>query len=193
MHLLKAWAKLAKFIKGIPTSFERSVGIEMRGGGSHLMMRLNIKLYCTSDLLLRRLSSRESFCSGIGPTLAVTDLQAIVVLAILGVSAEALAHSAPSGATESIAYIPYVTMAVLVPSWTSHWPLAYLRLWIAASRIRWAKTIFNFSQASLSAGLAAIAFLLIGGKPLLACGAGTVGFSWLMLIAMFVASLAYVF
>jgi hypothetical protein len=128
---------------------------------------------------------------GVGSPLEVRDLQAIVVLAILGVSAEALAHSAPSGATESIAYIPYVTMAVLVPSWPS--ALAIGAASGFGSLLRGSgglKPIFNFSQASLSAGLAAIAFLLTGGHSLL--GVAGVGFSWLMLLAVFAASMAYV-
>jgi putative nucleotidyltransferase with HDIG domain len=110
-------------------------------------------------------------------------LQAAIAFAALGLFAHYLSHGLARGATGSIAFIPFVTAALLAPGWIAVAAVTGSIVLIEAVQKRtWVKRIFNVSQHALSVALAVSAYLLLGGSSLLPAGS----FSVVPYLALFV-------
>jgi hypothetical protein len=86
----------------------------------------------------------------------------------LGVFAELLNYQLPRGAAGSISFIPYLSAALLVPSWAT--VAAAFIAHLAGELVKRKppiKTVFNVSQITLSVSAAIIAYRGLGGVPLL--------------------------
>lgn len=97
------------------------------------------------------------------------SLSTILTLAVLAITAEAMAFLLPRGATGSISFIPYLTTVLLVPNFAALVAISGARLIVeVAMRKRLIKTLFNVAQLTLSYSLAICIYNLLGGASLLA-------------------------
>ncbi len=99
------------------------------------------------------------------PEGAWTALGLLTLLAIIG---EAWAFLLPQSATTSIAFIPYMAMALVVPHWTT---VAVIGLLRAADGVRMRtsaiKIVFNISQFVIVFSLTILAYRALGGRSFL--------------------------
>jgi HD-GYP domain-containing protein (c-di-GMP phosphodiesterase class II) len=101
------------------------------------------------------------------PTITGGELGAILVMAALGIFAELLAYQLPRSATGSIAFIPVLAGALLVPSWLSL--LAAVTAQLIAQTLQGkppVKLLFNISQTALAITAAIFAYRFLDGAPL---------------------------
>ncbi|MGV3708764.1 MAG: HD-GYP domain-containing protein [Gemmatimonas sp.] len=94
-------------------------------------------------------------------------LQGAVAFAAIGVMAQALIYSLPSGTNASISFLPFLTCVVLYPSWVSIGLVAFATT-IAEFRHKKPsiKRAFNVAQYSLATTLAAGTYVALGGVSL---------------------------
>ncbi len=99
------------------------------------------------------------------PSGAWTALGLLALLAMIG---EAWAFLLPQSATTSIAFIPYMAMALVVPHWTTVVAIGLLRF---ADEVRrrtsLIKLVFNLMQFVLLFSLTILAYQLLGGRSFL--------------------------
>jgi hypothetical protein len=90
---------------------------------------------------------------------------AAACMATLGFLAQVLAHRVRQVATGSIASIPYLAGAILVPDWRYICLILAVEIVVAAlSRRPLIKSVFNVAQFVLSCAAAAIVYRLLGGR-----------------------------
>lgn len=96
-----------------------------------------------------------------------TPLQFFLFLALMGVLAEALVLTHPSGATTSIASVPFQALALISPNWTAVAAIVTAAI-LAQSmrRLGWMKGAFNVAQTALATATAIAAFRVLGGHSL---------------------------
>lgn len=95
-------------------------------------------------------------------------LIAIVCMAIWGLIAQLLSHQIGGDSAGSIASMPYLAGAFLVPGWEMLAAIFASEAIVAVVHRRAAvKTIFNLAQTVLGFGLAILVYRLLGGAPLL--------------------------
>jgi hypothetical protein len=91
-----------------------------------------------------------------------------VAFSTLGLLANALSHGLARGATGSIAFIPFVTAALLAPSWVSILAVTVSVVAIEGLNQRpWFKRLFNVAQHALSLAAATLVYVMLGGRSLL--------------------------
>lgn len=92
---------------------------------------------------------------------------AAAVFTLLGLAAQAVAHSAKKNATGSIAFLPFLTGLILYPSWTTV-PLVATAMLVGEFRRpnSGIKRAFNVAQYSLSVGAAVFVYIWLGGKSI---------------------------
>ncbi len=89
------------------------------------------------------------------------------VFALLGLAAQAVAHSAKKDTTGSIAFLPFLTGLVLYPSWTTVPLVAVAMLFGEFRRPKSAiKRAFNVAQYALSVAAAVMVYTWLGGKSI---------------------------
>jgi HD-GYP domain-containing protein (c-di-GMP phosphodiesterase class II) len=97
-----------------------------------------------------------------------TPLRFFLFLALMGVLAEALVLILPSGATSSIASVPFQALALISPDWTAVAAITSAAILAQLMRRRgWLKGTFNVAQTALSTATAIGVFRLVGGHSLL--------------------------
>lgn len=95
-------------------------------------------------------------------------LSALALLAVLAVIGEAWAFLLPQSAVSSIAFIPYMAMALVVPHWSTVVTIGMLRLADEARRRRSViKAAFNVAQFIALFSLTILSYLALGGKSFL--------------------------
>jgi putative nucleotidyltransferase with HDIG domain len=101
-------------------------------------------------------------------TLPVDAYTALGLLSLLAVVGEAWAFLLPRSATTSIAFIPYMAMALVVPHWTAVATIAFLRLADEVLRRRSViKTLYNLSQFVLVFAVTVLSYRALGGQSFL--------------------------
>jgi HD-GYP domain-containing protein (c-di-GMP phosphodiesterase class II) len=94
--------------------------------------------------------------------------QFFLFLALMGVLAEALVLMHPSGATTSIASVPFQALALISPDWTAVAAITTAAVLAQLMRRRgWLKGTFNVAQTSLATATAIGAYRLLGGHSLI--------------------------
>src|SRR5690349_25037704 len=86
------------------------------------------------------------------PRLTSTELFAVLLLSVLAIIAELLAFVLPNSARGSIAFIPYLACALVVPSWATVMAVATVKA--AVETVRKSKIssiLFNVSLHALTA------------------------------------------
>jgi hypothetical protein len=98
-------------------------------------------------------------------------LVAIVCMAGWGLIAQLFGHQVGGGSSGSIASMPYLAGAFLVPGWEMLAAICLAEVSVAlAHRRAPIKAIFNVGQIILGFGLAILVYRALGGMPLLAGG-----------------------
>jgi HD-GYP domain-containing protein (c-di-GMP phosphodiesterase class II) len=96
-----------------------------------------------------------------------TPLQFFLFLSLLGVVAEALVLIHPSGASTSIASVPFQALSLISPDWTAVAAITAATILAQLMRRRgWLKGTFNVAQTALATGAAIGAYRLLGGHSL---------------------------
>ena len=99
------------------------------------------------------------------PTAAWTALALLTLLAVIG---EAWAFLLPQSAVASIAFIPYMAMALVVPNWATVATIVLLRAADEIRRRRSAiKAIFNLAQFVVVFSLTILCYRSLGGRSFL--------------------------
>jgi signal transduction histidine kinase len=103
------------------------------------------------------------------PVMEPAALRAVFWMAAIGVFVHVLTFRLPRGGTGSIAFIPFLAAAILVPSWIATVAvIASVVVAEIAKRGTPVKALFNVMQATLAISAATILFKLAGGTSLLA-------------------------
>ena len=94
--------------------------------------------------------------------------QAGICFAVLGMFAQALGHTIGRGASGTISFIPFVTLALLVPDATTIIAVGLVVAMVEAGTKREiTKAVFNVAQHCLAIALAILAYRYVGGVPFL--------------------------
>jgi HD-GYP domain-containing protein (c-di-GMP phosphodiesterase class II) len=102
------------------------------------------------------------------PPLNAADLRVVLLLASLAILAEVLAFLLPRATRGSLAFVAYLAMVVLVPSWASVAAVLGVKaLTETRARIAWYKAVFNVAQHTVGMVAAILVFNALGGVPLL--------------------------
>jgi hypothetical protein len=93
---------------------------------------------------------------------------AVVWLSGLGIIAQLLMFSLPSGGGGTIAFIPFLALVLVAPHWTTALSvgLAYV-VAESVSRRPLIKAVFNVAQMSLAIALGTLCYLIAGGESIL--------------------------
>jgi signal transduction histidine kinase len=103
------------------------------------------------------------------PAVQPAEVRAVFWMAAIGVFVHVLTFRLPRGGSGSIAFIPILAAAILVPSWLAAVAAVSSVLFAEfAKRRSPIKVIFNLMQATFAIGAATILFRLAGGTSLLA-------------------------
>lgn len=94
-------------------------------------------------------------------------LPSAACFAALGVLAHMLAHRLPRGASGSIAFLPFLAIVLVTPSWAAllavGGAMASVELFNGKQPI---KSVFNVAQVTLAVATCVIVYQLLGGEPL---------------------------
>jgi HD-GYP domain-containing protein (c-di-GMP phosphodiesterase class II) len=102
------------------------------------------------------------------PIVDTAHLNAAVIMAVLGVFAELLVYQLPRGAGGSIAFIPYLSAALLAPAWSTVAAVAGAHLIAELLRKKAAiKRLFNLAQIALSSAASILLYRTLGGTSIL--------------------------
>jgi len=104
----------------------------------------------------------------VAPTLPNGSAVAVSLLAVLAILAEVLSFLLPRAARGSIAIVPYLAMAILVPHWISILAVVTVKTIVGvATRKLVHKAIFNAGQLAFSLSVAILVFRALGGQSLI--------------------------
>jgi putative nucleotidyltransferase with HDIG domain len=104
----------------------------------------------------------------INPSVTRSQFGAVGFLAALAVGAEMLAYVLSSKARGSIAFIPYLALVVLVPSWVAVVSVIAVKLAMeAVARISSFKGLFNAFTHGLTIAVGVSVFISLGGSSLI--------------------------
>lgn len=104
----------------------------------------------------------------IAPTLPEGSAVAVSLLAVLAILAEVLSFLLPRAARGSIAIVPYLAMAILIPHWVAIIAVVTVKTIVGvATRKLVHKAIFNAGQLAFSLSVAILTFRALGGVSLL--------------------------
>jgi putative nucleotidyltransferase with HDIG domain len=104
----------------------------------------------------------------VAPDLSPRSGAAVALLCVLAILAEVLGFLLPRAARGSMAIVPYLAMAILVPNWIAVVGVVTVKtITAAANRIVARKAIFNIGQMALSLTAAILMFRALGGVSLL--------------------------
>jgi len=104
----------------------------------------------------------------VAPDLPANSLVAVLLLAVLAILAEVLCFLLPRATRGSIAIVPYLAMAILVPNWLAIVAVLSVKtITETANRSPFHKAVFNVAQLGVSLSAAILAFRALGGRSLL--------------------------
>ena len=104
----------------------------------------------------------------LAPALPTSSLLPVALLAVLAILAELLGFLLPRATKGSIAIVPYLAMAILVPNWLAIATVLIVKtITEAANRTAIHKAVFNVAQLGVSMSAAILAFRWLGGRSLL--------------------------
>jgi hypothetical protein len=104
----------------------------------------------------------------VAPDLPANSLVAVLLLAVLAILAEVLCFLLPRATRGSIAIVPYLAMAILVPNWLAIVAVLSVKtITETANRSPFHKAVFNVAQLGVSLSVAILAFRALGGRSLL--------------------------
>ncbi len=132
----------------------------------------------------------------VAPEVSTEEVRAVFWMAIIGLFVQALMFQLPRSGTESIAFIPFLAAALIVPTWIAAMTAVVSILLAAiAKRSSPVKAFFNVMQTSFAIAAATLLYRLVGGVSLLSSpslhlleGARTNALSIFVLIASFFAA-----
>ena len=102
------------------------------------------------------------------PHVTSMELFAVLLLSVLATIAELLAFVLPNSARGSIAFIPYLASALVVPSWPTIVGVATVKALVgAAQKSRLSITLLNIALHVLAVGGAICIYAFLGGHSLL--------------------------
>lgn len=129
-------------------------------------MRKATVVYITVVVALAALASGALFV--VAPVLPEKGAIAVLLLSVLAILAEALSFLLPRAAARgSIAIVPYLAMAVLVPNWLAIVAVTAVKAVSAVmDRKPVLKATFNAAQLALSLSAAILIFRTLGGHSL---------------------------
>jgi signal transduction histidine kinase len=130
------------------------------------------------------------------PDVQPEEIRAVIWMTVIGLFVHALTFRLPQSSTGSIAFIPFLAAAIIVPSWVAAMAAVCSVLLADIARRRSAiKGIFNVMQTAFAIAAATLLFRLVGGGSLLSSpsihlleGARTSALSIFVLIAAFFAA-----
>src|SRR5687767_5661944 len=94
---------------------------------------------------------------------------AVILLSTLALIAEALGLWMPNSVIGSIAFIPYLALALIVPNWIALVAAVVVRVVLEAMSRRPALTVlFNIGQQAITFSTAVFVFRLFGGESMTA-------------------------
>ncbi len=135
-------------------------------GGHPIHMRSRTNLYVASVALTALLWSVALYW--FVPTTHSPALTDIVLLAGLALGAESLSVLLPRSATGSMAFIPYLALPLLVPSWHSVVAVVVVRSLVELCGKRSAiKRVFNTAAHALMEAIAVTTYVALGGVSFL--------------------------
>lgn len=109
----------------------------------------------------------EGLLAAADPHLRASDTTSILFLVALGLAADLLAYKLPRQADASVAFIPFVAAALIVPTWTTAVAVAGTKLLSEAIRKKSpVKVCFNALQSLLAISASILSFRLLGGVAL---------------------------
>jgi len=125
-----------------------------------------IAIYVSSISVAALLTSRWLYLSG---EQDASQVRAAICFCVIGLFANALQHQLARGARGSVAFIPFLTAAILAPGWFTVVAIAasVALVEVFTKRVP-LKGLFNVSQHALAMGLGIAAYRLLGGESLLA-------------------------
>lgn len=98
------------------------------------------------------------------PAVPADSVRAVIVLSALALVAEALGLLMPNSVTGSIAFIPYLATALIVPNWISLAGVLAVRAIVETLSTRATATkVFNIGQQAVTFSTAVLLFHLLGG------------------------------
>src|SRR5436853_3550257 len=101
------------------------------------------------------------------PAIPVGSVGAVLLLSALALVAEALTLLMPNSVSGSIAFIPYLAAALIVPHWTALVGAVIVRALAQITTRRAAPAaIFNTAQHAITFSCAVLVFLLLGGESM---------------------------
>ena len=103
------------------------------------------------------------------PIVPMESIRPVVILGVLALVAEALALLMPNSVTGSIAFIPYLATALIVPNWIALAGVLAVRTIVEILSERSAATkVFNVGQQAVTFASAVLLFHLLGGVSMAA-------------------------
>lgn len=133
--------------------------------GVELRMRKAVAVYVASVIGFALLCVAILYF--IAPSIPRGSTNAVLLLTALAITAEILVYLLPRSTRGSIAIVPYLTMAVLVPSWISVAAIVAVKtLTESLARIETYKKAFNIAQLGASISIAIFVFRGLGGISL---------------------------
>src|SRR5688572_22554358 len=128
-------------------------------------MNPRAKLYVTLALVLAAASAAGLYVYD--PAIPKDGLLTVVLLCSLALIAEALVLLMPNSVSGSIAFIPYLAAALIVPNWIALVGVAAVRtlLELFVQRSSGAR-LLNIAQQVVTFAIAVLAYRLAGGLPL---------------------------
>lgn len=127
----------------------------------------------------------------LGPEPPAAQLLAAAFFAAFGLLASGLAYKTSSETTGTIGFLPFLSVAMIAPSYA-----AVLSVFVAVlggeliARRAPIKAVFNVAQQTLAEALAVSCYLLLGGKSMLERAPSIIAFSVMVVVFMLVNKLA---
>ena len=107
----------------------------------------------------------------LGSEVEASHVRAAVCFAVLSIFAQTLGYQLARGAKGSIAFIPFLAIGALAPSWIAVVAVAFSVFVVEVACRRSAiKLVFNVAQHALGISLGVYAYRLLGGGSLLSSG-----------------------
>ena len=129
-----------------------------------MLMRINVYVAAVCLVAIASLLALYAIAPAYNPEHAAAAL----CFAALGVFANALTYSVGRGTLGSIAFIPFLTAAILAPSWVT---VVAIALSMAAREVLTrrgiVKAVFNIAQFALATGSAILVYRSLDGQSLL--------------------------
>ena len=149
-------------------------------------MDRRVSTYVGSIVLLAALS--VVYLDTIAFSVTSDEIRAAACFSILGLVAQVSTYKLLAGASGSIAFLPFLTGAILAPSATTALLVSVAVAFAELTRkTAVVKRVFNVAQFCLAVSLAIIAYIHLGGRPF-GYGAGISFFAYCVLVLLFLAT-----